>query len=182
MNATKKTETIILNFEKQAFEYATEMYNEKIALIDNIKAVAKKELDLNIDVSDSESLKQNIFKAVEKKYKEQNTLNLSGEKLVELMQIDLKPINDASRLLKAYDLIDANVKPTKEMFTTYVNNDKEKERYNHAKNLIDMIIQSRLYTNDNRAMNNYLIVFGSVLSINAEQNELKPLISFVKGN
>lgn len=185
MSTTKTTDQmkkIVLNFDKTGFEFAQAMFNEKNALIDAIKLTAKNELDLTIEVTDSISLKENIYKAVETKYKKQNTLNLTGEKLIELMQIDLDPIYNTARLLESYNITDEKKEPTKEMFTISVDNDKEMERYNHALKVIDIIKESQILTNDNRQIGVFVLPFGNIIKYNLEFNDLEPLPLFVKGN
>lgn len=178
---TKTTEKIILEFDQRGFEYASAMFNEKNNLIKSIQQVAKNELDLIIEISDSKTLKENIYNAIEKKFKVQNTLNLTGEKLAELMQLNLKPIFEASRLLVSYDEIDKNTTPTKEMFTISVENEKETERYNHALKLIETINKTRSLTNELPALNMYLIVFKSVIRLDGTGNNFEPSPMFVKG-
>jgi hypothetical protein len=178
----KTEKKIILQFDQREFEHAKAMFKEKDALITAIQLVAKNELDLTIEVTDSLTLKENIYLAVETRYKKQNTLNLAGEKLVELMQINLKPIYDAGRLLKGYDLVNLQHVPSKEDFSISVDNERENERYNVAIQAIEVIKKSRTLTNDQRHLNNYLLAFGSVLRLNLSTNELEPLPSFVKGN
>lgn len=173
-------ETIILKFHDREFDFATEMYNEKIALIDTIKAVAKTELDLTIEVSDSSSLNQNIFKAVEQKYKSQNLLNLTGEKLVDLMQIDLKPINDAARLLSSYDAVDLLNKPTKEQFTVSVDTDKELERYNLCLETLKCIDGIKAVYNYELPLSGFVTGFRGILTYNLYTEKLEPCIGFVK--
>jgi leucyl aminopeptidase len=171
---------IILSFDKDAFEYARAMHSEKLACINVIEAVAKKELDLTIDVTDSVTLKDKIYKAVENKYKKENLLNLSGEKLVELMQLDLKPIFEVARIFHNYDAVDKNNKPTKEQFTLTVDNDADQERYNHALKVIELINETRKLTNDVRHFNSYVSPFGKIIKLNSSYDALEPLPSFVK--
>lgn len=171
---------ITLHFDQSGFEFAETMHSEKVALIKAIKSVAKNELDLTIEVTDSKTLKDNVFKAVETKYKNQNLLNLTGEKLVELMQLDLKPIFDTARIFDGYDAVDENSKPTKEMFTLSVENDKELERYNHALKVIEVINETRSLTNDVRHLNNYFTAFGNVIKLNSTFDGLEPLPKFIK--
>jgi hypothetical protein len=171
---------IILEFDKEAFEYAVAMHTEKLASINAIEEVAKKEMDLVIEVTDSITLEDEIYKAVETKYKKENLLKLTGEKLVELMQLDLKPIFAAARIFNGYDAVDKNNKPTKEQFTLTVDNEAELERYNHALKVIELINENRKLTNDDRHVNNYLLPFGKVIKLNSTFEKLVPLPSFVK--
>lgn len=171
---------ITLSFDKDAFEYAQAMHTEKLACINAIEAVAKKQLDLVIEVTDSISLKDEIYKAVETKFKKENLLKLTGEKLVELMQLDLKPIFDAARIFNGYDAVDKDNKPTKEQYTLTVDNDAELERYNHALKAIELINETRKLTNDVRHINNYLLPFGKIIKLNSSYDALVPLPSFVK--
>jgi hypothetical protein len=171
---------IILSFDKDAFEYAQSMHTEKLACINAIEAVAKKELDLVIEVTDSISLKENIYKAVETKYKKENLLKLTGEKLVDLMQLDLKPIFNVARMFHGYDEVDKDNKPTKEHFTLTVDNDPELERYNHALKVIAIINETRKLTNDVRHFNSYLLPFGKIIKLDSSYDALEPLPSFVK--
>ena len=175
-------EKIILDYNQSGYEFAKAMFTEKNNLIDAIKLTAKNELDLTIEVTDSKSLKENVYKAVETKYKKQNTLNLTGEKLVELMQIDLNSIYNVARLLNGYDAVDLNNEPTKEQFIISVDNAEEMERYNHVLNLIDVILRTRKLTNDNRQLNIFTSNFRDVIRYNVNLDVLEPLPLFVKGN
>lgn len=177
---TKTDKKIILQFDQREFEHAKAMFKEKDALIKAIQLVAKNELDLTIEVTDSVSLNENIYKAVETRYKKQNTLNLAGEKLVELMQINLDPIYNTARRLSSYDLVNLQQIPSEKDFSISVDNERENERYNVAIQAIEIIKKSRTLTNDQRHLNNYLLAFGSVLRLNLDTSELEPLPSFVK--
>jgi hypothetical protein len=171
---------IILSFNKREFELAAELYVEKLRLIKEIAAVAKKELDLTIEAVDSITLKETIYKAVEAKYKKENLLKLTGVKLVELMQLDLKPIFDAARIFNGYDAVDKDKKPTEEHFTLTVDNDAELERYNHSLNVIKMINETIKLTNDVRHIKHYLTPFYSIIQLDVTFEALEPLPGFVK--
>lgn len=171
---------IVLNYDNSGFEFANSMFTEKNNLIKAIQDIAKNTLDLEVEVKDSLSLNENIYKAVEIKYKSQNLLNLTGEKLVDLMQIDLSPIFEASRLLSSYDGTDENKQPTKEMFTLTVDNDDELLRYNHAMKCISVINETKQLTNDRGNFNNFFFAFGRIVRTNATGVELEPLPAFVK--
>jgi hypothetical protein len=171
---------ITLSFDKDAFEYAEAMHTEKLACINAIEAVAKKELDLTIEVTDSITLKDKIYKAVETKFKKENLLKLTGEKLVELMQLDLKPIFEVARIFHNYDAVEKDNTPTKENYTLTVDNDAELERYNHALKVIELINETRKLTNDVSHIKNYLLPFYRIIKLNSTFEGLEPLPSFVK--
>ena len=171
---------ITLHFDKDAFQLAEAMHKEKNALIDAIKLVAKNELDLNIEVSDSRTLNENIFEAIEKKYKSQNTLNLKGEKLVDLMQIDLSPVLNLASKLSGFDAIDENKKPIKESYTITVETDKELNRYNHALKVIDLIKETRQLTENPLDLGHFHRVFQNVIRLNSLHSDFEPLPAFVK--
>jgi leucyl aminopeptidase len=171
---------IILSFDKDAFEYARAMHSEKLACINVIEAVAKNELDLTIEAIDSITLKTKIYKGVEAKYKKTNLLQLSGQKLVDLLQLDLQPIFAVARTFHNYDAVDKDNKPTKEQFTLTVDNDADQERYNHALKVIELINETRKLTNDVRHFNSYLLPFGKIIKLNSSYDALEPLPSFVK--
>jgi len=171
---------IILSFDQSGFEYAESMYSEKLAQIKAIQLVAKNELGLTLEVTDSKTLKENIFKAVETKYNKENTLHFRGAKLVELMELNLKPIFDVARIFDGYDAVDKDNKPTKEHFTLTVDNDKELELYNHALKVIDLINETRTLTNNVLELGHYHRVFGNVIKQNSSFDGLEALPSFVK--
>lgn len=181
MNTSKK---IILKFDKTEFAHAEAMFNEKIRAIEKIKLIAKNGFDLDIEVTNSNSLKSNVFSAIETKYKKQNTLNLSGEKLTELMQINLDPIFEAAKIFHGYDAVDLDNKPTEEMFTISVDNDndKEMERYNFALKLIDTLKEHMIFSNNHFSLGHYLNLFRNILILNSDINQFEPLPAFVKGN
>uniref|UniRef100_UPI00404823AC hypothetical protein n=1 Tax=Mariniflexile sp. TaxID=1979402 RepID=UPI00404823AC len=173
-------EKIILNFDKNQFEWDKTYYNEKNALINKIKAVAKT-LNIDIEVSNSSTLKENIFKAIELKYKEQNTLNLRGERLAELMELDINPIIEAARLLHEYDNTDADLEPVKEHYIITVDTDEELERYNHAMKCIEVITENVKRNEKVVALYEYGSAFRQVIRPNALNNGFEPLPAFVKG-
>ncbi|WP_188050340.1 hypothetical protein [Flavobacterium sp. GP15] len=179
MNTTKK---IVLKFDKREFAHAEAIFSEKIRAIEKIKLIAKTGFDLDIEVTNSNSLKSNVFTAIETKYKKQNTLNLTGEKLTELMQINLDPIFEAAKNFHGYDAVNLDNKPTKEQFTISVETDAEMERYNFALKLIDTLKEHMIFSNNHFSLGHYLNLFRNILILNLDINQLEPLPSFVKGN
>src|SRR5690606_25672571 len=139
---------------------------EKNALINRIKAVAKETLNIDIEVTNSSTLKDNIFKAIELKHKEQNTLNLRGERLADLMELDINPIIEAARLLHEYDNTNADLEPVKEAYIITVDTDEELERYNHAMKCIEVITETIKRNKRAVALYEYGSVFSQVIRPN----------------
>ena len=173
---------ITLHFDKYAFEMATNAYNEKMEIIDKVENITKNLLDVSIVVDKSTDLKQTIFKAIEDKHKPQNFLNLSGEKLVELMEININPILEAAKFLDSFDNIDKGTPPAVDAFTLSVENEQELARYNFALKAIDTIKQAKALTNDNRDYSAYMRAFAGILKFNIEKMEIEPSPTFVKNN
>lgn len=172
---------IIVKFYKNDYDWAKVYHKEKNVLIEKIKAIAKKTLDLDIEVTDSRTLRENILKAIELKYQEQNTLNLKGERLADLMELDINPIMEAARLFHEYDNTDANLEPVKEDYTVTVDTDEELERYNHAMKCIDIITETQKRIKKIKPLYEYHGAFAEVITPNDENNGFVPLLSFVKG-
>lgn len=171
---------ITLEFDKHAFDMATDVYNEKMAIIDNIETIAKNHLDINIKVDKSTDLKDTIYKAIEDKHKAQNLLNLTGEKLVELLQININPILEGAKHLESFDNIEKGTPPAVESFTISVENEHELKRYNFAVKVIDTIKEAKALTNDSRDNSVYMRAFAGILKFNLEKMELEPSPTFVK--
>jgi len=117
----------VLKINQQELKKAIEIYDRKVATemaIDAEFTRLVKDYDYSL-----KSLLENpldyFYTAIEVVYSEQNTLKLSGLKLVELMQID---ISELIRLADGYEGLRQITKPKKDDFTDYAENEDEIKR------------------------------------------------------
>ena len=128
----------VLKINQQELKKALEIYDRKVATemaIDAEFTRLVKDYDYSL-----KSLLENpldyFYTAIEVVYSEQNTLKLSGLKLVELMQID---ISELIRLADGYEGLKHITKPKKDDFTDYAENEDEIKRLEYSKEYILLI-------------------------------------------
>ena len=117
-------------------------YNRKKTIEKNIRFVVKK---LTKQLTNSEFYKDiptNFYKAIEKAYKDSNPMNLKGEKLVELLEVDT---TELFKLNNDYQQVKNAVEPSLTSFTIYAETSEEIAKYNACNDLIDACKTMDLY-------------------------------------
>jgi hypothetical protein len=128
----------VLKINQQELKKALEIYDRKIATemaIDAEFTRLLKDYDYSLK-SLLEDPREYFYTAIEVVYSEQNTLKLSGLKLVELMQIDN---SELIRLADGYEGLRQITKPKKDDFTDYAESPDEIKRLEYSKEYILLI-------------------------------------------
>ena len=93
------------------------------------------------------------------KYKEKNTLNLSGKKLCDLLEINNEKLVGLVGRYRPFHLI---TRPRKDAFTVYADTDKELMKLDYAKRLINVLNESKDHL-PNTHLTVYLKTFDRVI-------------------
>ncbi len=123
--------------DKHSFAKSVEVYSNKLTAMQNIKKEVKKHIsNAHIDDKFYKDVMKNFFEMLLAKYKKQNTLNLRGEKLADLLEIDLSNLKKFSAM---YDKLKGVQSPTEDSFTTYAETDEELSKLDATEKLVNMI-------------------------------------------
>jgi len=175
----KQNAKSIIKVRHEDFKRALDNYTKKVHVQDLMKEQFEMLLR-NYKYSEEELYKDPIgyfFKSVEDAYSKENTLRLSGMKLVELLQLSADKFRvEAFRYtdLKKYE------EPTIEQFTDYAENEEELSRLDYANKLIDLV---RTFEKGlGRVFPKEIILSHSpqVVYFNFRSNDYEPNIHFIK--
>jgi hypothetical protein len=126
---------ILVDFNQIDFDNALNKFKQKEDAFLKIGLITES-LGLFIR-PDETDYREAILKAVAEKYKKQNTLNLTPEKLIHLKEIDLKEYYSC---VDVYESLKHLQEPDKEKYSTYITTEAQKERWevaNELKNAFD---------------------------------------------
>jgi hypothetical protein len=121
---------ILIYFNNEGYTSALKRFHQKENAFLRIGIITD-ELGLFIN-PDETDFKDAILKAIAEKYKKQNTLNLAPEKLIQLMDIDLKEFYLS---VDVYESLKHLQEPDKEKYSTYITTDEQKNRWELANEL-----------------------------------------------
>jgi len=134
---TESTNKYLVSFDKNAFETALEQFkNFENIKVELEKALLKlgKEIEYEggyeIDFFNPKITLENI---VMSSFKKKNTLNLSFEKLVEILELPTKNVNYIISELEKCKVIQ---EPTAKEFSQYANTTEQKEKLRYANGLV----------------------------------------------
>ena len=152
MKTTKKR--IPINFRKELYDSRVNDFNNRIALQKLITNEIKKLTGADpIEIEFSEAIKS-FYKILEVQKAEVNTLGLTGEKLSELLSIDLSNLNELQR---EYLKVRFAEVPSIEAFTTYADTPEEIEKYEACQILIKAIEVAKIHLDKIGNFNQYKI-------------------------
>jgi hypothetical protein len=120
----------LIYFNEEGFNLALNKHQEKQNAFLRIGIIADK-LGFFID-PDETDYKEAILNAIAEKYKKENTLKLSAEKLAMLKDIDLTEFN---KTVDDYNKLKHIVEPDKQSYSTYATTPEQIERWNRANEL-----------------------------------------------
>ena len=175
----KNTNKTVIKVRHEELKRALENYAKKIDVQNRMKE--QFEMLLRDYKYNEEDLYKDpvgfFFQSVEDAYSKENTLRLSGMKLVELLQLN----SDRFRMEAfKYNDLKKYQEPTEEQFTDYVENEEEGKRLQYANKLIDLVRTfekglGRVFPKD-------LILSHSpqVVYFNFRSNAYEPNIHFIK--
>lgn len=169
----------VIKVRHEEFKKAFDLFAKKIAVQERMKE--QYEMLLKDYTYNEEKLYEDpvgyFFKSVEDAYSRENTLRLSGMKLVELLQLNA----DRFRVEAfKYNDIKHYKEPTIEQFTDYAENEEELTRLTYANKLIELVktFESGL----GRVFPKDMVLSHSpqVLYFNFRTNTYEPNVNFIK--
>ena len=175
----KKTTKTVIKVRHEEFKKALENFAKKVNVQERMKE--QFEMLLRDYKYDEEELYRDpvgyFYSCVEDAYSKENTLRLSGMKLVELLQLN----SDKFRVEAfKYNDLKKYQEPTEEQFTDYAETEEELSRLSYANKLIDLVRTfekglGRVFPKD-------LILSHSpqVVYFNFRSNAYEPNIHFIK--
>lgn len=173
---------IPIYFNKSAFDNATEIFQQKTSIIKQINSEFKKLLKtddtLIIDYSD---LKKDFLSKLTEQKKEVNSLNLSGDKLAELLNLDTTHLDQLQTEIRSVIL---SSEPSKDNFTTFAETDAEIEKFKLCAEIIKTAITAHETIKKLRPadMRNYLLPFAPLIMWDPNESKLMPSHTFIKNS
>ena len=164
-----------LEFRKLQYDLKMATYKNRLELEKSIiKEVRLLSGDWPIDF-DFTNILSSFFGLLEVQKKKQNSLNLSGEKLAELLAINTENLK---ALQIQYEAINGAVEPNVEDFTIYAETETEIARYNDCITLLKAIQSSKNHFDNYNAFKIFRVL-QPILSIDDNQT-IVPNIQFIK--
>jgi hypothetical protein len=118
---------ILIDFNQEGYETAQNKFHDKENAFLKIGLIAE---NLGLTIQPGEvDFKEGIKKAILEKYKKQNTLNLSSEKLIQLLEIDLTEFNTN---VDTYEKLKIFQEPNKEKYSYYITDEIQVNRWTIA--------------------------------------------------
>ena len=171
MDETKQLKRQSIYFNEHGYNHELKQYGHKKAIegliLNEFSRIGIKQVDFSNDIL------YTFYTAIEKIYRESNSLKLSGKKLCDLLEIDDKLIkNHSARYNKFKDI----VKPKKYTFTMYAETDKELYKLDYVNRLCDILNEAK----DHKMLYRMEVmkVFGSLVKLDGLQYAVNP--SFIK--
>jgi hypothetical protein len=171
---------IPIEFRKSGYDLKMKAFNNKSYL----KKLISKEITqlIGIDPADgfnySNTVKE-FFSLLEQQKKEVNSLGLVGEKLAELLQIDVTKLKE---LQSEYIKVSYAILPSIEEFTLYAETEKEITKYNDCIALIKAIQTAKIHLDVLGDYNHFKIykAFIPMLTFDGELQKIVPNNEFIK--
>jgi hypothetical protein len=123
--------------DKQGFAIELQVYSNKIETQKKIKSEVRKYLPkFRINDAFFNDVLQNFCNELTETYKKQNTLNLSGEKLAQLLEFDLSNLINYS---EAYKKLKHIKSPSIDKYTIYTETEEELKKLNICNSIIELL-------------------------------------------
>tara|TARA_R100001443_G_scaffold25905_1_gene38959 strand:+ start:1024 stop:1575 length:552 start_codon:yes stop_codon:yes gene_type:complete len=123
--------------DTQSFAKSLEVYSKKVTAMQNIKKEVRRLIpSAHLDQKFFNNVMKNFYEILLAKYNKENTLNLRGEKLADLLELNL---NNLKKYSDIYDEVKNIKSPTEDTFTTYAETDAELNKLDLCERLIEMI-------------------------------------------
>lgn len=175
-NTTKR---IPINFRKEQYEARLQNFNQRISLQKLILNEIKKLTGADpIEVEFSEAVKS-FYKILEVQKSDVNSLGLSGEKLSDLLGIDLRNLGELENEYKKVQLAEL---PSIEEFTTYAETPIEIQKYTDCIALIKAIQTAKLHLDGIGSFNYFKIykAFLPMINWDSRLQKFEPNNQFIK--
>ena len=172
--------------EKQTPIYFDEQsYNQHLkehqAMLETKKQMIKefkKLLNSQLEPTNFENIVDEFYSCLELQKKEVNTMNLKGNKLASLLDIN---VSNLLALQSRYNL-NTIVEPTTEQYTTYATTSEELEKYNICLEVIKAIDKAKKYTLSIGNLNTMTQAFSPMIGFNHLTQSFVPNVGFIKNN
>jgi hypothetical protein len=178
---TIKSKRIPISFRKELYEAKLNNFNTRMDLQKLIKNELKKLLGSEpIDIECSEALKS-FYLNLERVKSEVNTLGLKGDRLADLLGIDLTNLKDLEREYRKVQLCEV---PSVEAFTTYAETPDELEKWDACQLLIKAFEVAKIHIDKQGAFNHYKVrnALLPMLIFNDHLQKFEPSNVFIKND
>jgi len=167
-----------IHIDQISFAKEVELYSNKIQAIQNINKVFNKYLPkFKIQDTFFDDAIENFYKALLNKYKKENTLNLKGEKLAELLEID---VSNLIRFNSVYLKLKYVSSPSIDTFTEYAETDEELSRLAACEKLIDVIKEIEDAAGVKAYPFDVVKAFRRILTFDVRKNTYAPSYQYIK--
>jgi hypothetical protein len=178
---TIKSKRIPISFRKELYEAKLNDFNTRMNLQKLIKNELKKLLGSDpIDIECSEALKS-FYLNLERVKAEVNSLGLKGNRLADLLGIDLSNLKDLEREYKKVQLCEV---PSVEAFTTYAETEGELAKYDACQLLIKAFEVAKTHLDQIGSFNPYKVknALLPMLIYNEDLQKFEPSNVFIKND
>lgn len=134
----KKVKRVPIYFNETGYNHELKNYTNKKSLEELIDQEFNIEKQYKVDFS--KDIMEQYYAMICEIYKDKNTLDLSGNKLCDLLEIDNSNIISLSSRYRPYSDV---VKPKKDTFTLFAKTEKELYKLDYAKRLIKILNESK---------------------------------------
>ena len=155
---TKKAKREPIYFNETGYNHELKNYHNKKSLEELIDQEFRIEKQFKVDYK--KDIMEQYYNMICEIYKDKNTLDLSGKKLCDLLEIDNSNIISLSARYRPYADV---IKPKKDTFTLFAQTDKELYKLDYAKRLINILNESKEHIPNNH-LTVYLKTFESVIN------------------
>jgi threonine synthase len=166
---------IAIYFAEQEYKNHLKQFEAKKEIEKQIVKEFKKLLNSQLEPIDFENVIDEFYTCLELQKKEVNTMNLKGNKLASLLDID---VNRLLALQSQYNLLIVD-EPKAEYYTTYATKPEEIERYNVAMDVIKTINKAKAYTSNFGNLTATLQAFSPMLNFSHLEQNYTPNIQFI---
>lgn len=170
-----QTKPIAIYFAEQEYKNHLKQYEAKKELEKQIVKEFRKLLNSQLEPLNYENVIDEFYTCLELQKKEVNTMNLKGNKLASLLDID---VNRLLTLQSQYNLIIVD-EPKEENYTTYATKPEEIERYNVAMDVVKTINKAKPYTSSIGNLTATLQAFAPMLNFSHLEQNYTPNIQFI---
>jgi hypothetical protein len=166
---------IAIYFAEQEYKNHLKKFEAKKEIEKQITKEFKKLLNSQLDPANFENVIDDFYSCLEIQKKEVNTMNLKGNKLASLLDID---VNRLLSLQSQYNLLIVD-EPKEEDYTTYATQPEEIERYNIAMEVIKTINKAKPYTSTNGNLIATINAFAPMINFSHREQNYQPNIQFI---
>jgi len=173
-----KNQNTPIYFNEQAYNEHLKQFQSMIDTKKQMIKEFKKLLNSQLEPINFENIVDEFYSCLELQKKEVNTMNLKGNKLASLLDINISNLLALQSNYNRYSVDEPRI----EIYTTYAETPEELEKYNSCLDVIKAIDKAKIYTSPIGNLNNILQAFNPMIGYNHAIQSFVPNVGFIKNN